>query len=84
MTSTNSNSSLSEGDGGDKAETGIKTNSLEEKESDKSATTPDKPDFGWSSYAERLNGRFAMIGFTALLIIEAISHKTFIDWSGIG
>ena len=30
-----------------------------------SATTNDIPEFGWSGYAERINGRFAMIGFIA-------------------
>ena len=27
-----------------------------------SATTSDVPAFGWSGYAERVNGRFAMVG----------------------
>ena len=27
-----------------------------------SATTNDVPAFGWSGYAERVNGRFAMVG----------------------
>jgi len=31
-----------------------------------SATTNDIPEFGWSGYAERINGRFAMIGFLAI------------------
>ncbi len=48
-----------------------------------SATTPDEPAFGWSAYAERVNGRFAMIGFIAVLIIEAVSHETFLHWSGL-
>ena len=48
-----------------------------------SATTMDKPEFGWSSYAERVNGRFAMIGFIAILMIEIITRQTFISWSGI-
>jgi hypothetical protein len=48
-----------------------------------SATTGDIPAFGWSAYAERVNGRFAMIGFTAVLIIEAISHDTFLHWAGL-
>ena len=30
-----------------------------------SATTNDVPAFGWSGYAERVNGRFAMVGFVA-------------------
>tara|TARA_B100000700_G_scaffold312371_1_gene395851 strand:- start:82 stop:327 length:246 start_codon:yes stop_codon:yes gene_type:complete len=48
-----------------------------------SATTMDKPEFGWSAYAERVNGRFAMIGFIAILMIEIITRQTFIIWSGI-
>ena len=48
-----------------------------------SATTPDIPNFGWSAYAERINGRFAMIGFIAILIIELLSKQEFIVWSGL-
>ena len=47
-----------------------------------SATTPDIPSFGWSEYAERVNGRFAMIGFSAIIIIETISHSGFLHWAG--
>ncbi len=48
-----------------------------------SATTSDVPAFGWSGYAERVNGRFAMVGFTAILMIEAISGDTFLHWAGL-
>jgi len=48
-----------------------------------SATTTDIPEFGWSSYAERINGRFAMIGLMAVLLIEAISKLSFLEWAGI-
>ncbi len=48
-----------------------------------SATTNDIPEFGWSSYAERINGRFAMIGLIAVLIIEALSKISFLEWAGI-
>lgn len=48
-----------------------------------SATTGDVPAFGWSGYAERVNGRFAMLGFAAVLLIEAISHDTFLHWAGL-
>ena len=34
-----------------------------------SATTSDVPAFGWSAYAERVNGRFAMIGFLSILLV---------------
>jgi len=39
--------------------------------------------FGWSQYSEITNGRFAMIGFTAIILIEMISKKSFLDWAGI-
>tara|TARA_Y100001968_G_scaffold249924_1_gene234871 strand:+ start:760 stop:1002 length:243 start_codon:yes stop_codon:yes gene_type:complete len=48
-----------------------------------SATTNDIPEFGWSSYAERINGRFAMIGLVGVLLIEAISKISFLEWAGI-
>ena len=50
---------------------------------DTSATTTDIPAFGWSAYAERVNGRFAMVGFAAVLVIEAISGDTFLHWAGL-
>jgi hypothetical protein len=48
-----------------------------------SATTCDVPAFGWSGYAERVNGRFAMIGLAAVLLIEALSRDTFLHWAGL-
>ena len=48
-----------------------------------SATTSDFPEFGWSAYAERINGRFAMIGFTAVLLIEFLSNDAFLRWAGL-
>ena len=39
--------------------------------------------FGWGQYSEITNGRFAMIGFTAIILIELISHKSFLDWAGV-
>ena len=48
-----------------------------------SATTTDVPAFGWSGYAERVNGRFAMVGFAAVLLTEALSGDTFLHWAGL-
>tara|TARA_B100000965_G_C19462434_1_gene700334 strand:+ start:29 stop:271 length:243 start_codon:yes stop_codon:yes gene_type:complete len=48
-----------------------------------SATTNDIPEFGWSDYAERINGRFAMIGLMAVLLIEALSKISFLEWAGL-
>ena len=39
--------------------------------------------FGWSNYSEITNGRFAMLGFLAIILIELISHKPFLNWAGI-
>ena len=39
--------------------------------------------FGWGQYSEITNGRFAMIGFAAIILIEFISKKSFLDWAGI-
>tara|TARA_B100000900_G_C20245194_1_gene579597 strand:+ start:49 stop:303 length:255 start_codon:yes stop_codon:yes gene_type:complete len=43
----------------------------------------DKYIFGWGHYSEITNGRFAMIGFTAIILIEIISKKSFLAWAGI-
>ena len=48
-----------------------------------SATPNDVPAFGWSGYAERVNGRFAMVGFVAVLLIEVLSRDTFLHWAGL-
>ena len=48
-----------------------------------STTTGEVPAFGWSGYAERVNGRFAMVGFIAVLLIEALSGETFLCWAGL-
>lgn len=42
-----------------------------------------EPAFGWNSYAERINGRFAMIGFVALLVLEFFTHQDFFTWIGL-
>ena len=39
--------------------------------------------FGWNRYSEITNGRFAMIGFLSILIIELLSNKSFFSWAGI-
>ena len=40
-------------------------------------------EFGWSNYSEVTNGRFAMLGFLAIILIELISQKPFLNWAGI-
>ena len=50
---------------------------------EKSIEMKDEYKFGWSSYSEITNGRFAMIGFAAIILIELFSHQSFLKWAGI-
>ena len=50
---------------------------------EKSIDIEDEYKFGWSSYSEITNGRFAMIGFLAIIIIELLSQESFLKWAGI-
>ncbi len=47
------------------------------------APSEPEPAFGWTAYAERINGRFAMIGFVALLIQELVTRQDFFSWLGL-
>ena len=60
-----------------------KINSNEMKSDKQSIEIEDNYKFGWSNYSERTNGRFAMLGFLAIILIELISHKSFLNWTGI-
>ena len=50
---------------------------------EKSIEIKDEYKFGWSSYSETTNGRFAMIGFLAIVLIELFSKQSFLKWAGI-
>ena len=60
-----------------------KTNSEEIKIEEQSIEIEDSYKFGWSNYSEITNGRFAMLGFLAIILIELISQKSFLNWAGI-
>ena len=55
----------------------------ETKLDEKSIDIEDEYKFGWSSYSEITNGRFAMIGFLAIILIELFSQQSFLKWAGI-
>ena len=57
----------------------IEENKLDEE----SIEIKDEYKFGWSSYSEITNGRFAMIGFLAIILIELFSKQSFLKWAGI-
>jgi hypothetical protein len=42
-----------------------------------------EPGFGWTPYAEIINGRFAMIGFVLLLALEWVTHQDIFTWLGL-
>ena len=50
---------------------------------EKSKDIEDEYKFGWSSYSEITNGRFAMIGIVAIILIELLSNQSFLKWAGI-
>lgn len=47
------------------------------------ASSQPQPAFGWTAYAEQINGRFAMIGFVSLLILEFFTRQDFFTWLGL-
>ena len=55
----------------------------EEKDDKLSEAVEDNYKFGWGSYSEITNGRFAMIGFLAIILIELFSRQSFLKWAGI-
>ena len=60
-----------------------KINSEEIKTNEQLIESEDQYKFGWSSYSEITNGRFAMLGFIAIILIELLSQKSFLNWTGI-
>ena len=61
----------------------INENNGDIKLDEKSKYIEDEYKFGWSSYSEITNGRFAMIGFLAIILIELFSQESFLKWAGI-
>ena len=64
------------------------TNDINEQTTDiklakQSIDIEDEYKFGWSNYSEITNGRFAMIGFLAIILIELFSQQSFLKWAGI-
>lgn len=61
-----------------------KSTSTSTSESTKKAETAkqSEPAFGWNTYAERINGRFAMVGFVILLLLELFTHQDLFTWLG--
>ena len=43
----------------------------------------EEPKLGFNEYAERLNGRAAMIGFAIIVAIECITNQGVLAWLGL-
>jgi hypothetical protein len=43
----------------------------------------EEPKFGFNEYAERLNGRAAMIGFVLTLLVEYLTGQGLLSWLGL-
>jgi hypothetical protein len=43
----------------------------------------EEPKFGFNEYAERLNGRAAMIGFILMVVIEYVTNQGVLAWLGL-
>ncbi len=52
-------------------------------ESSKESLNQPEPAFGWTPYAEQINGRFAMIGFVGLLLLELLTGQGLLTWLGL-
>ena len=61
----------------------INENTVDNKLDENSKYIEGQYKFGWSSYSEKTNGRFAMIGFLAIILIELFSQQSFLKWAGI-
>ncbi len=42
-----------------------------------------RPKVGFNHYAERLNGRAAMIGFITIVLIELLTGQGVLSWLGL-
>ena len=64
-------------------ESSIENQKDENNINEKSINIEDEYKFGWSNYSEITNGRFAMIGFLAIILIELFCQQSFLKWAGI-
>ena len=61
----------------------INQQTIDDKLDQKLVDIEDEYKFGWSNYSEITNGRFAMMGFLAIILIELFSQQSFLKWAGI-
>ena len=79
VTNLENESFIEEQKGANQINEQIEENKLDEK----TIKIKDEYKFGWSNYSEVTNGRFAMIGFLAIILIELFSKQSFLKWAGI-
>ncbi|NEO42836.1 MAG: chlorophyll A-B binding protein [Moorea sp. SIO4A1] len=42
-----------------------------------------EPAFGWTSYAEQINGRFAMVALVCIVLLELLTGQGLLTWLGL-
>ncbi len=42
-----------------------------------------QPKYGFHRYAEKLNGRAAMVGFVAIVLVEYLTGRGVLSWIGL-
>jgi succinate dehydrogenase / fumarate reductase, iron-sulfur subunit len=62
---------------------GSSANEFQRSNLDQTNVNQTEPKLGWNAYTEKINGRFAMVGFVVLLLLEALTHQTFWAWLGL-
>ena len=65
------------------SETTTDSESSTDSESPQEFFNQPEPAFGWTPYAEQINGRFAMIGFAGLLLLELHTGQGLLTWLGL-
>ena len=83
MTSQEKNNSINKDNTNTQITEEVSTTKVENNSNSQNVEKFKNYNFGWSNYSEMTNGRFAMIGFAAIIIIELISNKSFLSWAGI-
>ncbi len=61
----------------------MKTETTTTEQTSQESFNQPEPAFGWTPYAEQINGRFAMIGFVGLLLIELLTGQGLLTWLGL-
>lgn len=49
----------------------------------KTLPEPLRPKYGFNQFAERINGRAAMVGFVLMILLELVTGQGLLSWLGL-